>query len=441
MNKMKKNVIASVAKRSFAALSIASLVFLTACGDDSSSGPSSTDDETELSSSSNDDEGSSSSKKKDKSSSSVKESSSSSKKDKSSSSVEESSSSSVEESSSSSEISVSLTGVVFGSDYTTGELRWIDKDGEISKKSLSFHQDSKVVTNGADLYVLERKGADNITKIDPDKLESEGKKAVVWQVSLDDDANPTDMAFDGDQAWVALQNADSLVKISTKDGKVKKSIKTGKFAYEGEKSPYVADIELDDGNLYVLMQRYTQDENYVTTYPKGLLAIYDASTGDLKDTIQLKSKNPSNVAVVGGNVYVATHGEYNAANGTDADDKRGIEKVNVSKKKSELLISGEDLGGGIASMVVDGEVVYVSINLGYDANYAAIQELKKVNLSSKKVEDIDGFTDMSGSMAIDDGLLYVGDRSVPAVVTWNGKKKNTIKQPKGALPPYNIALF
>ncbi|WP_295679642.1 PQQ-binding-like beta-propeller repeat protein [uncultured Fibrobacter sp.] len=425
MNKMKKNVIASVAKQSFAALSIASLVFMTACGDDSSSGPSSTGDEPELSSSSNDDEGSSSSKKKGKSSSSV----------------GEASSSSVEESSSSSEISVSLTGVVFGSDYSTGELRWIDKDGKISESSLSFHQDSKVVTNGADLYVLERKGADNITKIDPEKLESKGKKAVVWQVSLDDEANPVDMAFDGDQAWVALQNADSLVKISTEDGKVKKSIKIGKFAYEGEHSPYVADIELDDGSLYVLMQRYTQDENYVVTYPKGLLAIYDASTGDLKDTIQLKSKNPSNVAVIGGNVYVATHGEYNAAYGTDADSQRGIEKVNVSKKKSELLISGEDLGGGIASMVVDGEVVYVSINLGYDENYAAIQALKKVDISAKKVDDVEGFTDMSGSMAIDDGLLYVGDRSVPAVVTWNGKKKNTIKQPKGALPPYNIALF
>ena len=378
---MKKNVIASVAKQSFAALSIASLVFMTACGDDSSS------------------------------------------------------------SSAPEEVEVSVAGVVFGSDYTTGELRWIDKDGEISKKSLSFHQDSKVVTNGADLYVLERKGADNITKIDPDKLESEGEKAVVWQVSLDDDANPTDMAFDGDQAWVALQNADSLVKISTKDGKVKKSIKTGKFAYEGEKSPYVADIELDDGSLYVLFQRYTMDENWVTTYPKGLLAIYDASTGDLKDTIQLKSKNPSNVAVIGGNVYVATHGEYNAASGTDADSKRGIEKVNVSKKKSEVMISGEKLGGGVASMVVEDEIAYVAINLGYDENYAAVQSLKKVNLSSKKVEDIDGFTDMSGSMAIDDGLLYVGDRGASAVVTWNGKKKNTIKQPKGALPPYNIALF
>lgn len=338
-------------------------------------------------------------------------------------------------------VEVSIAGVVFGSDYKTGELRWIDKDGEISEKTLSFYQDSRVKSNEADLYVLEGMGADNITKIDPDKLESDGKKAVVWQVALDDDVNPVDMAFDGDFAWVALQNADSLVKISTKDGEIKKSIKTKKFAHEGETSPFVTDIELDDGNLYVLMQRYTQDENYVVTYPKGLLAIYDASKGDLVDTIQLKSKNPSSIAVVDGQVFVATHGEYNDAFGTDADDKRGIEKVNVSKKKSELLVSGEKLGGGVVSMVVEDDIAYVSINKGYDENYAAVQSLKKVNLSSKKVEDVDGFTDLSGSMAISDGKLYVGDRTASKVHVWNGEKKKSIKQPKGALAPYSIALF
>ena len=128
---------------------------------------------------------------------------------------------------------LSLTGAVFGSDYKTGELRWIDKDGKISEKSLSFHQDSKVLVDGADLYVLERMGADNISLVAPEKLDSDGEKAVVWQVSLDDGANPVDMEFDGENAWVALQNADSLVKISTADGKVVKSIKTGKFLQWG----------------------------------------------------------------------------------------------------------------------------------------------------------------------------------------------------------------
>ena len=335
---------------------------------------------------------------------------------------------------------VSIVGVVFGSDISTGELRWIDKEGEVSKSNLSFYQDSRVFANGSDLYVLERKGADNIVKIDPNKLESDGKKAVEWQVALDNNSNPIDMAFDGEKAWVALQNADSLVRISTEDGSITKSIKLKKFSYKGENSPYVADIELNDGNLYVLMQRYTMDENFVTTYPKGLLAIYDASKGSLKDTIQLKTKNPSAIAIVNGEVFVATHGEYNAGYGTDADDKRGIEKVNVDKKKSELLISGEKLDGGVAFMVAEDDVVYVSINQGYDANYTAKQALKKVDLSAKKVKDIEGFSDMSGSMVIKDGKLYVGDRTASVIRVWDGEKKK-IKLPKGALAPYSIALF
>lgn len=345
-------------------------------------------------------------------------------------------------SSASNEPEVSLTGVVFGSDYTTGELRWIDKDGNVSEDALEFYQDSKVIADGADLYVLEAIGADNISLIDPEKLATEGKKAVTWQVSLDDGSNPVDMAFEKNEAWVALQAADSLVKISTVDGKVLKSAKTGKFAYKGETSPYVADIELSKGNLYVLMQRYTMDpETWVTTYPKGLLAIYDASTGELKDTISLKTKNPSALAVVDGAVYVATHGEYNDAYGTDADDKRGIEKVDVSKKSSKLYISGEDLGGGIKFMAVEDGIAYVAIDMGYDEAFNAKVEVRKVDLSSKEVSKIEEISDASGSIAVKNGKLYAGDRSASKIAVWKGEKRPSIKQPKGALPPYSIALF
>ena len=75
-------------------------------------------------------------------------------------------------------------GVVFdGGDYQVpeGELRWIDKDGKISEKSLSFYQDSKVVTNGNDVYVLEGLGTDNISKVNPELIKDGAEKAVVWQ--------------------------------------------------------------------------------------------------------------------------------------------------------------------------------------------------------------------------------------------------------------------
>ena len=334
---------------------------------------------------------------------------------------------------------VSLTGVVFGSDYKTGELRWIDKDEKISEKSLSFYQDSKVIVNGSDLYVLERMGADNITRIDPSKLESDGEKAVVWQVSLDDDANPVDMAFSDEEAWVALQNADSLVKISTKDGKVSKSIKTGKFAYEGEKSPYVADIELNDGKLYVLIQRYTYDAaTWTSTYPLGLLAIYDAKSGDLKDTVQLKAKNPAAMAFVDGTLYVASTGEYNAAGGTDADENRGIEKVDLEKKTSEIIVTGKTLGGGIYAFANEGSIAYVGI-------YKAWGDvpLSKVDLAKKEAKKIEGVADAEGSIAVADGIVFIGDRSMgdEKLLKYDGSKVSKLDNPKGALPAYSVALF
>ena len=384
MNKKMNNIVAGVAKQSFTAVAAVALAFgLSACGDDSSSSTGPQDDPEK--------------------------------------------------------VEVSLTGVVFGSDYKTGELRWIDKDGKVSKKGVSFFQDSKVVVNGADLYVMERMGADNISLVDPEKLEAEGEKAVVWQASLDDGANPVDMVFDGENAWVALQNADSLVKISTVDGKVVKSVKTGKFAYEGETSPYVADIELNDGKLYVLMQRYTMDpETWATTYPKGLLAIYDASTGDLKDTVQLLKQNPTAMVFFDGAIYVASQGEYNDSYGTDADDKRGIEKVNLKDKKSELVVSGEKLGGGVYAFVADKGTAYAAVYKGYGD-----VPLAKIDLSAKKVEKVEGIADAEGFIAAKDGVVLVGDRSFEAEKAYLIKdgKANALEQPEGALAPYSVALF
>ena len=414
MKQMKNKLIAGAA--------LASLAFgLVACGDDSSSSALAAGDDTELGSSSNDDASSSSVKA---------ESSSSVAKEESSSSAEEVSSSSAED---------VVTAAVFGSDYKTGELRWVINGKKLSEKSVAFFQDSKVIANGSDLYVLERMGADNITKLNPKELEEKVEKAVVWQIPLDDGANPTDVAFSGENAWVALQNADSLVRISTKDGKISKSIKTTDFAYEGETSPYVADIELNDGKLYVLMQRYMLDPaTWATTYPKGLLAIYDASTGDLKDTVQLLKKNPTAMTFFDGSLYVASQGEYNAAYGTDADEERGIEKVNLAEKKSELIVSGKTLGGGIYAFAAEHGIAYAAIYKSYGD-----VPLAKIDLAAKTASTVEGIADAEGSLAVKGGVVYVGDRSFGAekVFVVKDGKASAVETVEGALAPYSITLL
>ena len=373
MKTIKNNVIASVAKQSLAFMTAVGLAFgLSACGDDSSSA-------------------------------------------------------------SSNEPEVSLTGAFFATDYTTGELRWIDMDGKVSEKKLSFHQDSRVAVNGADLYVMEGLSKDNISLIDPEKLESDGEKAVVWQVSLDDNTNPVDMAFDGDKAWVALQNADSLIQISTKDGKVLKSIKTGAFSNGEEKSPYVADIALDNGKLYAIFARY----DAMWTFPNGLLAVYDASTGELKDTVQLLTHNPKNVIVSDGNVYVATQGDYNANGATDADDNRGLEKIDLEKKTSKMFVSGKTLGGGIYQLAAEDGFAYACVLKTWGA-----QLLVKIDLASGKTETIKGVPDPE-FVAVKDGVVYAADRTLESekIYVLKDGKATALDMPKGAIAPYNIALF
>lgn len=445
MNKFKK--------QSIAALAAFGLAFsLVACGDDSSSSVGPNGDEEITSSSSEEDvsssskdkssssaskEKSSSSTQKDKSSSSTKkDDSSSSTKEKSSSSVKDDSSSSVEEVSSSSEEETKIVGVVFdGGNYQVqeGELRTIDNKGNVSEKSLSFYQDSRVAVNGDYVYVMEGLGTDNITKVKVESISEGEKKAVVWQVSFAN-ANPVDLAFDGENAWVALQNADSLVKISAKDGKVMKSIKTSDFAAEGQISPYVTDIELADGKLYALMQRYSMDAEWNFTYPRGLVAIYDAETGKLQDTIQLVTDNPSAFTVYKGNLYVASLGKYDDA----ADDNRGLEKVDLKAKKSELIISGEKLGAGIYGFVAENGIAYASLYKAWGST-----PVVKINLEKKTFEEVGGIADAEKVMALKNGILYVGDRTYgeEKLYVYKDKKLTVVEQPEGAQAPYSISLF
>ena len=450
MNKIKKQTLLA-----FAATS---LVFgLVACGDDSSSSVGPNDDE-EITSSSSEEDVSSSSKKdksssstskeksssstsKDKSSSSTKkDDSSSSTKEKSSSSVKDDSSSSVkEESSSSEEDEVKIIGVVFdGGDYMVpeGELRTIDSKGNVSKKSLSFYQDTRVVANGDYVYVLEGLSADNITKVRTDLISEGAKKAVVWQASFAN-ANPIDMAFDGENAWIALQNADSLVKISTKDsdkGKVVKSIKIGEFASEGQTAPYVADIEFADGKLYVLMQRYYVDSDYNYIYPKGLLAVYDGSTGDLQDTLQLLTNNPQQMSVYNGALYIASLGAYDGG----ADDSRGLEKIDLETQESKLVLSGEKLGAGLYGFVAENGIAYATLYKAWGST-----PVVKIDLKKNTFESVKGVADAQKTMFIKDGILYVGDRSYgeEKLYVYKDKKLTVVEQPEGAQAPYSIALF
>lgn len=204
-------------------------------------------------------------------------------------------------------------------------------------------------------------------------------------------------------------------------------------------SPNLIDLEISGDTLFALFQRYTPDEfGYATFLDNGLLAMYNLKKETLLDTISLATKNPTAVKVAKGNVYVASQGEYNESWGTDADEKRGIEKIDLKKKKSELWVSGKKLGGGVYSFDVDGdsEKAFASIYKSYGD--VPVAEIKLKNGSVKMLE---GIADAEGSLAVNEkGILYAGDRSKNVVYTYDGKKVKTAYDESRGLSPYSIAF-
>ena len=185
-------------------------------------------------------------------------------------------------------------------------------------------------------------------------------------------------------------------------------------------TPNAADLEVSGDTLFAIFQRSYTGEDFNMKYDdNGLLALYKLSDGTLLDTITLATKNPQAVKMVKGSLYVATLGEYNAMWGTDADDERGIEKVDLKNKKSEIWVGGSALGAGAFMMEVNPKSgkAYVTINKGYDADYNADMPVVEVDLASKTVKSVGDVTDGSGALFVDvTGKLYIGDRGF---LNWN----------------------
>lgn len=443
-----------------ALLSAASLaLMMQACGDDSSSvvdfdgEDSSSSIESEKNSSSSEKENvsadSSSSESKDAASSSSAANSSDSKPEQSSSSINDGSSSSI-----TTTIDVSkLNAYVFASDYVTGALHWVE-NGKISKESVKLGQDSKIINIDGKLVALSRSsGADVISVFD------KSTKTISVQANISDYgiSNPQDAVIFGNEIWVSSES--EIISFNSKlEGN--SAIDLSGFASGEGQDANVIDLELSHDTLFVLMQRYIKD-GYLISFPKGMLALFSLKSegdealylekGDALAEIELATTNPMSVKVVKGEVYVATHGAYNNAYGTDADNLRGIEKIDLKAQKSTLYISGEKLGGGVMNMEVDYSkgIAYAGIR---GNAYGEKTPLVKIDLSKKSVEKIKDFYDIDSRLAYDSksGLLLVGDHGTTenytdyidyGVYVYNGNILQKIEYAdETALPPYSIAF-
>lgn len=212
-------------------------------------------------------------------------------------------------------------------------------------------------------------------------------------------------------------------------------------------TPNLADLEVSGDTLFAVFQRlngYSADQ-------VGLLALYNRSTGELLDTISLATSNPMKIQIANGEVYVCTQGAYDAAYSLPADENRGIEKVNLSKKTSSLYVSGTKLGGGVNDFVINQKTgkAYAVVTSTY-GNSPVVE----IDLSSKATKKIESIKNAPYSMAYDskNGLVYFADNYIDyttyemhiGVFSYDGTTLTSISDndpEEEGRPPYNIQVL
>jgi hypothetical protein len=259
----------------------------------------------------------------------------------------------------------------FTSNYVNGALRWMNTtDAALASGSLSFNNDSKVITHGGKIFVLERP-LDNSTFTSNGTLNclspTSGSPTSYGTAELEDGSNPYDIAFIGTTGYIAQYGLNYLQVFDVTTCGLTDTIQLPNVlpgnAVTGS-SQNAASIKASGNTLLVVMQRWIQyppdtvDANREAT--NGVLVRINAPAKTLIDTVELNYYNPQSSVLDGNNLYIASaYDLYSSINGTVS----GIEVVNIaaSSTSSTPLVNGGTLGGGATSMVLGDDVLWTIV--------------------------------------------------------------------------------
>ena len=295
---------------------------------------------------------------------------------------------------------------VITTDFATGSTAFLAADAaEAEVNLLGIHSDAVGHYHDGRVYIVNRLGQDNILVLDAMDL-----RTPLTQFSVGNGANPHDIEIVApDKAYVSLYDAASLLIVNPQDGAELGRIDLSAFA-DADGLPEVSQIVRVGDRLYLSCQRLDRNGSWGPADVSYLIVV-DLATDALVDVdpdaagvqgIALSAGNPNSMAVVGEQIAVGSVVHF-------GDRAGGVEIVDTAINRSlGLVVSEEDLGGDITSMVL------VDQNRGYavvaDENFA--NSVRPFDLSSGTVgaplENISG--GYIASLAVDGDRLIVADR-------------------------------
>jgi len=337
---------------------------------------------------------------------------------------------------------LSVPAVSISYDYTSGNIGLYSiSDTTAYKNLLSTWSDNDVRAFGGSLYILERYGKDNLLKINGSEISSTN---VTYEKNIGQSVNIQDIAcINSSKAYITQYASSQVVIIDPSTGlKSSKTIDLSPYnTYTGTDSmdvvPYMSKELYYNGKVYIACQRLKAPAGgYIQAADTSKIIVINATTDSVVKAINLAYKNPQELSIFNGKLYVGSVGIWGVNDG-------GVEAIDLATDSNIGSIADESaFSGDIASIIVVSDI----------KGYAVIStpafntELHSFNPQTKtvgiKISGIDA--PCSGHMAFDGAYVYVGDRSnlTPGIVIIDPKTDTKVGTTKNVgLPPNSLALL
>lgn len=308
-----------------------------------------------------------------------------------------------------------VVAVSISADYAEGNMgSYSISDSIANKNLLSIHSDNDIRAFDGSVYVLERDGRDNLIKINGAVIRP---SAIAYQKNIGASVNIQDIAFvNQTKAYITQFASAQIVIVDPSTGiKTGKTIDLSRFnAYAGTPEattvPHMTKALYYNGKVYVACQRLKAPAGgYLSPADTSLVVVINGSTDSVEKAIRLTYKNPQEMSLCGGKLYVACCGAY-------GDNDGGIERIDCATGTNEGVVVDE--------VALNGDVQTLTV-INDTKGYAVIStptyttELHPFNPQAKqvgpKVAGID--VPFSNHLAYDGSYVYIGDRSttVPGI--------------------------
>ena len=336
----------------------------------------------------------------------------------------------------------SIVAVTISYTYDAGNIGLYNISDSITYQNLlSNWTDNDIRTYNGALYILERSGKDNVLKINGSVISN---ATVTYEKYIGQSVNIQDIAIISSTKAYTMQLASSKVTIVDASTGIKssKTIDLSSFnTYAGTDSadavPYMSKALYYNGKVYIACQRLKAPAGgYIQAADISKIIVINATTDSIIKAINLMFKNPQELSIFNGKLYVGSVGIWGVNDG-------GVEAIDLATDSNIGSIAGESaFSGDIASIIV------VSDTKGYAviSTPAFTTELHAFNPQIKtvgpKISGIDA--PCSGHMAFDGAYVYVGDRSnsTPGIVIIDPKTDTKVGTTKNVgLPPNSLALL